>query len=634
MSSKNEAILKWGPFRMPDRPWLRFPRALSPIWIIALYLSVRAIYLWELSDQPLFTMLMGDAQSYDHWASTIAGGDWLGREVFFQSPLYPYFLASVYSLGGRNFLIVRLVQIAMGALACWFVIRAGASFFSRRAGILAGLLLALYPPAIFYDLQIQKTAIDLFCMAALLSLCGGMIDSVRWRSCFGMGIVLGLFGLNRENALLLIPCMLFWLWVHFRPHPPGRLFRLASGLLGGAALVLLPVGIRNQWVGGEFLLTTSQFGYNFFIGNSKDATGSYRPLTWDHGDWRYERQDAVQLAEKEAGRTLTPSEVSRYWLNRALSDIRSNPSSWARLILKKAQLFGNAIELSDTESEYAHRQWSLVLRLLGGLFHFGILLPLAAAGAFAARGRLHRQWVLHLILGVYAFSILLFYIFSRYRFPIVPVLVLWAAFGSLQVIESCRERRLIPILVLAGVAAATGIFSNWGVLPIAPMIADTHYNIGCGLEEEGRTLQAVASYQRTLEYNPSHIMAMNNLGYVHQRQGDYPEALRWYESALRINGGIEKLHTNLGMVYGAVGRHSKAIEHYHAAIRINPDLNPAVYFNLACMLARQGEGRQSLLWLGRAVSKGFSKKAAIAEDPDLESIRNTADYRAILESIP
>ncbi len=36
---------------------------------------------------------MGDSRAYDEWARRIAAGDWIGREVFYQAPLYPYFLA-------------------------------------------------------------------------------------------------------------------------------------------------------------------------------------------------------------------------------------------------------------------------------------------------------------------------------------------------------------------------------------------------------------------------------------------------------------------------------------------------------------------------------------------------------------
>lgn len=35
-----------------------------------------------------------DEESYERWGLELAGGDWIGDEVFFQEPLYPYALGS------------------------------------------------------------------------------------------------------------------------------------------------------------------------------------------------------------------------------------------------------------------------------------------------------------------------------------------------------------------------------------------------------------------------------------------------------------------------------------------------------------------------------------------------------------
>ena len=47
---------------------------------------------------------MGDSRGYDEWARRIAGGDWLGHEVFYQAPLYPYLLGVIYAIAGRHLL--------------------------------------------------------------------------------------------------------------------------------------------------------------------------------------------------------------------------------------------------------------------------------------------------------------------------------------------------------------------------------------------------------------------------------------------------------------------------------------------------------------------------------------------------
>ena len=82
-------------------------------------------------------MTLGDAKTYDAWAKRIVGGDWLGSEVFYQAPLYPYFLASVYAALGDELLGVRMVQVTLGAVSCVFLAQAGWRLFSRSVGIAA-----------------------------------------------------------------------------------------------------------------------------------------------------------------------------------------------------------------------------------------------------------------------------------------------------------------------------------------------------------------------------------------------------------------------------------------------------------------------------------------------------------------
>ena len=85
------------------RPWF----ALA---IFGVALLVRLVHVWQLRASPFFSLLMGDSRGYDEWARRIAGGDWLGHEVFYQAPLYPYLLGLIYAVGGRHLLLVRLVQ--------------------------------------------------------------------------------------------------------------------------------------------------------------------------------------------------------------------------------------------------------------------------------------------------------------------------------------------------------------------------------------------------------------------------------------------------------------------------------------------------------------------------------------------
>src|SRR5437867_3715129 len=269
----------------PPRRQDRFLPVAAGIFLVSL--TIRLVHLFQIRRAPFFALLMGDAQSYHAWAQQLAAGDWVGSGVFYQAPLYPYFLGLVYTLLGEAPMTVRLCQAVIGSLACVWLAFAAWRLFSRRAGIAAGLMLAFYAPAIFFDGLIQKSVLDasLLCLAlALLS--DLVVHAARPRSWLWVGVTLGCLTLSRENAVVFAAALLVWLLWWPRHLATNRLVP-AAWLLAGLAIVLLPVAVRNKVVGGEFHLTTSQFGPNFYIGNNATASGTYQPLRPGHGDPRY-----------------------------------------------------------------------------------------------------------------------------------------------------------------------------------------------------------------------------------------------------------------------------------------------------------------------------------------------------------
>src|SRR5436190_14387810 len=118
-------------------------------WTLAIFataLAVRLVHVWQIRASPFFSVLLGDSRGYDEWAQRIAAGDWIGREVFYQAPLYPYLLGVIYAVAGHSLLFARIVQTLIGSASCALLARAGARLFSERVGIAAGLMLALYAP--------------------------------------------------------------------------------------------------------------------------------------------------------------------------------------------------------------------------------------------------------------------------------------------------------------------------------------------------------------------------------------------------------------------------------------------------------------------------------------------------------
>ena len=574
--------------------------------IFGLALAVRLVHVWQLRSAPFFDLAMGDAQSYHAWGLEIAGGDWMGGETFYQAPLYPYFLGLVYTLFGPSLLAVRLCQIVLGSAACALLAIAGRRLFSKEAGIVAGLMLAVYAPAIFLDGLIQKTALGLFLLCLFLALLARLVtEPGRPRAWLWPGVVLGALVLTRENALVFAAVLLGWLVVS--RHTGRRHLARAGALTLGLALVLVPVAARNQAVGGEFLLTTAQFGPNFYIGNNPDADGTYRPLVPGRGDPRFERRDATQIAEREVGAPLTPGEVSSYWTGRALEYVRTQPGDWLRLTGRKVMLTLNGSEVADTEDQLSHADWSVPLRLAGYVWHFGLLAPLGVAGICLTWGRRRQLRPFHLMLAAYAASVVLFAVMGRYRHPLAPLLMLFAAAGTAAVWEMVKHRKRTGWTRQTAWAGATAagllVVCNWPVLSMSDMRAITALNLGTELQAEGRLDEAVEQYRQVLALTPDDALAHSNLGTALAAQGRLDEAVGHYERALALAPGDADAHSNLGNALLSLGRADEGVASLRRALDVDPGSAEA-HAALGIALHDGGDLDDAIVHLRRAIDLG------------------------------
>ncbi|MBI4718670.1 MAG: tetratricopeptide repeat protein [Planctomycetes bacterium] len=565
-----------------------------------------------MRSSPFFAVLFGDGAEYDRWAQRVAAGDWLGSEVFYQAPLYPYFLAVIYRLFGHSLDVVRGVQIVIGSVACGLLALATTRFFDNaRLGLLAGALLALHAPAIFFDALIQKSVLDLLFMTLLLLLLApggsGANRDQRCRdvaACGGLrllaiGVVLGGFALTRENALILVPVIAAWAFVANGAAWRVRLGRVGL-MLAGLAVVLLPVGVRNLAVGGEFVLTTAQMGPNFYIGNHPAATGSYQPLRKWRAEVKYERLDATELAQADLGRELTAGEVSRYWMGRAFEFIATEPGAWARLLARKWMMVWNACETTDTESIEAYRDASRVLHALGSATHFGVIAPLAAMGMWWTRRDWMRLWSLYAILLAIAAGVALFYVFARYRYPMVPILAMFAAVGIAETARQVRAGAWRPLAIPGALLLATAAAANAPQFAQLNPQAITYTNLAGALSDAGRLDDAKAAFQAALRVAPDLPETHFALASFLEARGDYVGAETHLRAALRGHPDLAELHAALGRALVQRGSPADAIDALTTAVRLEP-ASEANRLQLADALGRTGRTEEAGQHLQEAI---------------------------------
>lgn len=574
---------------------------LSGFWlVVAAAFFLRLIYLWQIDAIPLFYYLAGDGRTYDEWGQRIAGGNWLGQGVFYQAPLYPYFLGILQYVLGHNLWLIRFLQIILGAISCGLIFRVGEKLFSRPAGIAAGLILAFYAPAIFYDGLIEKSILDLTLLSLGLFVLL-LLAEEGWSKWLGGGGLIGLLGLSRENALILVPVVAAWIVLHYREHALALRARWLGLFFAGVFLVLFPVGLRNLLIGGEFRLTTSQFGPNFYIGNNALADGTYGSIRNVVHEAQLEGPDAKRLAERTLGRPLTPGQVSSYWFERALQYVSAHPAQWLRLVGFKWLLVWNAREVEDSDDFYIYQNWSWLLALLAWFGHFGVLAPLAGVGILLTLRQWRQLWLLYAMIVSLAASVAIFYVFGRYRYPLVPLLTLFAGAAIVESYRLCRQRAwraLAPALILA-LASATLI--NWPLQKDSGAGAAGYNNLANALAKQGKVDDAIRAAQQALKVQPDYGIAHYNLGNLYMQTGRSDLARRHFEESLRLLPNYADAHSNYGQLLAEGGDLTAGMAHFHKAIALNPSVGRA-HLNLGVALAKTGRMAEAVAPLQRAVA--------------------------------
>lgn len=569
---------------------VRLPKSVEPFlakkWVLwaalGLGLLLRLGHILALKKTPWFDALTIDPQIYDEWAQRLAAGDWLGTRIFHMDPLYPYFLGGVYRLFGRDFLLLRLLQAGFGVASCYLTALVGRRLFGEATGNVAGLFAAVFLPSVFYEAEVEKTFLAVFLTSLFMFL---WLRDTR-ASRFGAGAALALTALTRANLLAFIPVAALWSWIRGRAA-------LAALFLAGALAVLTPVAWRNHKVGGEWVLTTSSLGQNFYLGNNpRNTTGGFVHLPFERPNPKFEEEDFKAEAESRSGRPLGPSEVSAFWLREGLDHLAREPAFALRMFAKKFALFWNDYEVPDNQDIYFLRMSSWVLRL--PFLGFGALFLLAVLGA-ALHFRTPRVKELLVFAALYCLAVVAFFVLSRYRMAVVPALVVLAAAGAVGTLEAALSRRWKELGVLGGLAAVAGAFTFFPIQdPTRTQgFAQSYTNMAALLVQQNRFDEALEAYRKALEVNPKADYTLRDLGVLHRKLGHMDEAEKFLKSAVQQNPRHPDAWLFLAKVYEETDRLEAAAISYRKALEVQPG-NPEVAFALAAALGKLGKHEEAV----------------------------------------
>ena len=580
---------------LPDHA--RVALALALALLLALALGLRVVHLADVARSPFFARPMIDGQAYDTWAQAIRAGTAPARP-FYQDPLYPYLLALLYAVFGHQYLAVYILQLLLGLAVTALIFDTARRLFDFRAGVAAGFFAAVYPVFIFYEGMVEKTALAVFLLALTLWATIRSLRPGRWPWPLLAGAALGLAALVRANLLAFAPLLVLALALRGTP-------RLRSALLAAAAVlaVIAPVAIRNSLLAREPVLTTTQAGQNFYIGNGPhNRTGQYEAPPWVRANPAFEETDARAWAEQQAGGPLSYGGVSRLYFRRAFEWFAAKPGDFLRLLARKTLLFVNRTEVPDNQDIAFFARYSRVLRLPLPGFAAIFCLGLAGIILFFRRGAAHAT--LALFFGLYAASVIAFFVLARYRLPAVTALLPFAGGMVAWFLDHWRTRRY------RRAAAGFGLVLACLAVTLVPLRradrraedAQCLANLAATYYHEGDTAAAIRTWREALAIGPGQSEAARNLGIILLGRGELDEASRLFEQSTRSNPDNPDNWYYHGMTLERRGLLADALAAYQRAAGLNP-AEPRYAFGAATILQKQGRYAEALATYDRLLAE-------------------------------
>jgi tetratricopeptide (TPR) repeat protein len=137
-------------------------------------------------------------------------------------------------------------------------------------------------------------------------------------------------------------------------------------------------------------------------------------------------------------------------------------------------------------------------------------------------------------------------------------------------------------------------------LQIQPSLAQTHNNLGIALQDQGRLEEAVASYRRALALKPDYAMAYNNLGTALKEQAKLDEATACFRRACQLKPDDVMACSNLANALKEQGQLAEAAACYRRIVELKPDFAEG-YANLGGVLRDQGSVGEAVACCRRAL---------------------------------
>jgi hypothetical protein len=390
---------------------------------------------------------------------SIAVGDGFGspfREpsgpTAWMMPLYPLLLGLVFKLFGvysfNAALAIFTLNSVFSALTCIPLYLIAKSCFGRSVGYIAAISLAVYPVALFHAGHIWETSLFTLLATCLLAWLLSLPKAFNFKSAFLYGAFNGFVALVNPVIIAFCPFAAMWLFAQSNAPKKQRLILIGTIFIA-MTVTLMPWIVRNYTVFGQVILR-SNFGLELRLGNSLEAWNAdkgRRMAPWSLGHPATSQEEFLRYA------SLGEVEYMNRALNDAVAFIRDNPEKFLWLSLQRIEHFWfNDFSGKDESKKKLGLSFSVA-----GIAQIVYILPVPFmlwGIVLALQRKIGVAPLLFFILSIPAVYYVTHAGLTRYRYPIEPMIILFASFGFSSLFLMVR-RRIFAQSKLSGLAVET-----------------------------------------------------------------------------------------------------------------------------------------------------------------------------------
>lgn len=563
--------------------------------IFILALSVRAVYFNDFRNTDAYPILAySDGYSYFLWGKDIASGDIWGRLAFMKWPLYAYFLGFLFKMFGSNVTLVYALQFILGAVNCLLVYFIAKAIFNRVVAFFAALFCVWYAVFIFYDSLLIYNTLSLFLNSLLFLSFWYIKDFPSKKNLFWLGLLSGICTITQASILIFSILAAGWILWRGRLSVRKLIYSFSCFCLG-LSIVIGAVILRNYLVERDFVIIAGNTGFNFYSGNSPKADGLfYSPLNIalnQDGMFR----DAKVIARAAEGRDLKTSEVSRFWFNKSVVFIKSEPLSYLKLLFRKLKFLFSTREFFHEVEYYSIMDKVSIFKIM--FMDLRFILPFAFLGMFLNLRNFRKTAMLYLALITMSFSIILFFVTTRYRLAMVPFLIIFAASGVFTMGEALRRRSYVRFGWICAALLIVFTLNNYQVFhknkPAYSKEAypDFRYHLRKAIyynNEKSDYQNAIKEIEIAYNMQPDNHYCLLTYGTIYFNMHDFKMAEEKFKGAISNFPLSVDAYYNLGFLYNIEKRFEEAKKVLRQAAFLDPQ-NAEAHFELGKAYKATGE---------------------------------------------